>query len=72
MVVTVTLGEAKGDAKTEGLVVGVTAKFPKLENGDFAAAFPPKMDEEFSDFVGVVNDDIEKIFPPDGAENRFI
>lgn len=43
--------------------------FPKFENGDdFALAFPPKIDA-VSDLVGVVNDDIEKMLPPDGAEN---
>lgn len=45
----------------------VAAKFPKLENGAAvaaAAAFPPNIDDGFSDLVGVVNDDIEKIFPP--------
>lgn len=64
---TATFGDEKGDAKTVGLVVGVAAaKFPKLEKGDFTAAFPPKIDVAFSGLVGVVNDAIEKIFPPDG------
>ncbi len=75
--VTVTFGEAKGVAKTEGCVVGVfgtvdsavDATFPKFEKGDLVAALPPKIDDVLSGLVGVVNDDIEKIFPPEGATN---
>lgn len=71
VVVTVILGVEKGDAKTEGLLVAVTDKFPKLEKGDFGVEFPPKIDELVSALVGVVNDEMENILPPDGAEYRI-
>lgn len=61
--VTVTFGDERGNAKTEGSAAG------ELENGDGFAAFPPKIDDEFSGLVGVVNDDIEKMLPPVGAKS---